>query len=97
MIAKWKGEVVAKSDECIEIEGNQYFPPESVKMEFLKKNHYTTECVWKGTAHYYDVVVGDEVNVNATWYYPKPKEGSLEKVGQDFTNHVAFWNGVEVE
>lgn len=96
MQALWNGEVIASSDETIVIEGNQYFPPTSVKAEFLQESDYTTECVWKGTAHYYDVVVGGETNENAAWYYPVPKDGSVERVGHDFTNYIAFWNGVIV-
>jgi uncharacterized protein (DUF427 family) len=78
------------------IEGNQYFPAESVKQEFLTESDYTTECIWKGTAHYYNVTVAGEVNENAAWYYPKPKEGSVERVGKDFANYMAFWKGVTV-
>ena len=97
MKAIWKNQIIAESDETIEIEGNQYFPPDSVKRDFLIESDYTTECVWKGTAHYYDVVVGGEINKNAAWYYPVAKEGSVERVGKDFTNYVDCWNGVTVE
>jgi uncharacterized protein (DUF427 family) len=55
-----------------------------------------TICPWKGEASYYDVVVSDEVNDDAAWYYPEPKDGSIKRVGQDFANYVAFWRGVEV-
>ncbi|MDB5265390.1 MAG: hypothetical protein JWM39_103 [Parcubacteria group bacterium] len=96
MKATWNNEVIAESDETIEIEGNQYFPPSSVKMELLEKTDHTSVCVWKGLAHYYTVVVNGERNENAAWYYPEPKDGSIEKVGKDFTNYVAFWNGVQV-
>lgn len=96
MKATWNNVVIAESDETIEIEGNQYFPPNSVKMDLLEKTDHTSVCVWKGLAHYYTVVVNSERNENAAWYYPEPKDGSIEKVGKDFTNYVAFWNGVEV-
>jgi uncharacterized protein (DUF427 family) len=96
MKATWNNEVIAESDETIEIEGNQYFPPSSVKMELLEKTDHTSVCVWKGLAHYNTVVVNGERSENAAWYYPEPKDGSIEKVGKDFTNYVAFWNGVQV-
>lgn len=96
MKATWNNQIVAESEETIVIEANHYFPLESVSTEFLQKNEYTTECVWKGTASYYDVVVDGEINENAAWYYLQPKEGSIERVGQDFTNYVAFWKGVIV-
>ena len=95
--ATWNGKVIAESNETIEIEGNQYFPADSVKKEFLKKSNHHTTCHWKGEASYYDVVVDGEVNENAAWYYPQPKDGSTDTVGKDFTGYVAFWNGIEVE
>lgn len=89
--------MIAESDNTIEIEGNQYFPPDSIKEEFFKKNDSHTTCPWKGEASYYDVAVGDKTNQSAAWFYPEPKAGSTDKVGDDFTNYVAFWNGVEVK
>ena len=97
MKAIWKNEILAESGDTIVIEGNHYFPPDSLKQEFFKESEQTTNCPWKGEAHYYNVVVGDEINENAAWYYPVPKDGSVEKVGADFANYVAFWNGVVVE
>lgn len=94
--ATWNGQVLAESDQTILIEGNQYFPPDSVKREFFKDSDLHTTCHWKGEASYYDVVVNGEVNDGAAWYYPVPKEGSVERVGKDFSNYVAFWRGVEV-
>jgi uncharacterized protein (DUF427 family) len=96
MKATWNGEVIAESTDTIEIEGNQYFPPNSVHTEFLEQSDHTSTCIWKGLAHYYTVVVNGQRNENAAWYYPVPKEGSVERVGKDFSNYVAFWNGVEV-
>lgn len=96
MKATWNEEILAESNETIIIEGNQYFPVASVSREFLTKSDYTTECHWKGTAHYFNVAVDGEVNENAAWYYPDPKEGSVERVGKDFANYVAFWKGVVV-
>jgi uncharacterized protein (DUF427 family) len=95
--AIWNGKVIAESNETIEIEGNQYFPSDAVKKEFFKKSSHHTTCPWKGEASYYDIVVDGKVNENAAWYYPKPKDGSVETVGKDFTGYVAFWNGVGVE
>lgn len=98
MKATWNGTTVAEAekDELIRIEGNWYFPPSSLKREYFKDSDLTTECFWKGTASYYDVDVKGEVSDGGAWYYPKPKEGSTEKVGKDYTNYVAFWRGVEV-
>ena len=90
--AVWSGKVIAESDHTIEIEGNHYFPPESIQMKFLKENDYHTTCPWKGKAGYYNVVVDDEVNRNAAWYYTEPKKAASEIKG-----YVAFWNGVKVE
>jgi len=84
--------IVADSDRCIEVEGNQYFPPDSVKREFLKPSATHTVCPWKGTASYYDVEVDGKRNHDAAWYYPEPKSGASEIKG-----YVAFWNGVKVE
>jgi uncharacterized protein (DUF427 family) len=96
MKATWNGQVIAESEETIQIEGNQYFPPSSVKRDFAQPSSTHTTCPWKGEASYYDVVVGGQTNHDAAWYYPQPKEGSIERVGHDFTDYVAFWNGVQV-
>ena len=85
------GTVVAQSDETIIVEGNHYFPPDSVEESFLRDSDHTTVCPWKGDASYYDVVVGDTVASNAAWYYPEPKDAASEIAG-----YIAFWNGVEV-
>lgn len=71
--AIWNGAVVAESDRCQVVEGNQYFPPDAVKREHLQPSATHTECSWKGTASYYDVVVGEARNPDAAWYYPEPK------------------------
>ena len=98
MKAVWKNTVIAQAnnDQLIKIEGNWYFPPDSIKKEFYQPSDMHTECIWKGTASYYDVVVDGEVNDGAAWYYPEPKEGSTKLVKNDFKNYVAFWRGVEV-
>ncbi len=95
--ATWNGQVLAESDQTIRIEGNHYFPPESVNREFFTPSETHTICPWKGVASYYNVVIGDDVNDDAAWYYPVPKDGSIKRVGKDFSNYVAFWHGVEVQ
>ncbi len=90
--AIWNGEVLAESDDCVVVEGNQYFPKASVNMEVLRPSETHTFCGWKGKASYYDVVVGSQVNKDAAWYYPEPMDGA----GQ-VKDRVAFWRGVEVE
>ena len=98
MQAKWNGAIIAEApkEDMIRIEGNWYFPPESLKREFFAPSDHHTTCHWKGEASYYDVVVNGEVNEFGAWYYPTPKDGSIERVKKDFTNYVAFWNGIEV-
>lgn len=98
MKAIWNDQVIAEApnDELIKIEGNWYFPPERIKRDFFAPSDHYTECFWKGTARYYDVEVGGHVNDGAAWYYPQPMAGSVERVGRDFKDYVAFWRGVEV-
>ena len=91
MKATFKDQIIAQSNNTIIIEGNHYFPPNSVNKQFLKESDHHTTCPWKGEASYYDVVVGDTTNQNAAWYYPNPKDAALQ-----IKDHVAFWNGVEV-
>lgn len=98
MKAIWHTTLIAEApkEELIRIEGNWYFPPASLKRDYFKDSSHRTMCHWKGEAYYYDVVVGDKVNEFGAWYYPHPKEGSTERVGSDFRNYVAFWNGIKV-
>jgi uncharacterized protein (DUF427 family) len=98
MKAIWKNTTIAEAsqEDLIRIEGNWYFPPESIKKELYKDSDHHTTCFWKGEASYYDVVVDGETNDYGAWYYPKPMDGSIEKVKKDFTNYVAFWNGIQV-
>lgn len=98
MKATWNGTVIAEAndDDLIKIEGNWYFPPDSIDKQYYQDSDMHTECFWKGTASYYDVVVDGQANDGAAWYYPVPKEGSVERVKKDFSNYVAFWRGVEV-
>jgi len=90
--ARWGGEVIAESNACAEVEGNQYFPPDAVRKQFLKPSDHTSECPWKGTAHYYHVEVNGMRNENAAWYYPQPKPAAAK-----IKDYVAFWNGVRVD
>jgi len=92
MRAIWKGVVLADSDETVVVEGNHYFPAGSVRREHFRESETHTVCPWKGTASYYDVVVGGEVNADAAWYYPEAKDAAKEIEGR-----VAFWRGVRVE
>ena len=90
--ATWEGAVLAESDKCAVVEGNQYFPPESVKKEYLRPSKETTVCPWKGTASYYDIVVDGKVNTNAAWYYAHPS-----KAASKIKDRIAFWKGVKIE
>jgi uncharacterized protein (DUF427 family) len=89
--AIWHDEVIAQSDATVMVEGNHYFPPDAVRAELLEPVDTTTVCPWKGTASYYDVVVGGERNAGAAWYYPAPKDAAAE-----IKDHVAFWRGVTI-
>jgi len=91
MKAKWNGTVIAESDNTVVIEGNHYFPPDSVRQAYLQPSSTTTVCPWKGTAQYYNVVVEGKENHDAAWYYPNPKEAAAE-----IKDRVAFWRGVDV-
>ena len=92
MRAVWNGEVVAESDDTVLVEGNHYFPPGAVWREFLRESDTHTVCPWKGTASYYSLEVAGQVNRDAAWYYPAPKEAARNIAGR-----VAFWRGVRVE
>jgi len=89
--AKWKDTIIAKSDDTVIIENNHYFPREDVNKDLLKESTNHTFCPWKGEASYYSIVLGDDVNEDAAWYYPEPKDAA--KV---IKNRIAFWKGVEV-
>ena len=90
--AIWEGTVLAESSRCVEVEGNQYFPPDAIKSEYFKPSATHTVCPWKGTASYYDVEVGGKRNQDAAWFYPDIKPAAKEIKG-----YVAFWKGVKVE
>lgn len=91
MKAVWNETVIAESDDTIVVEGNHYFPPDSIKKEFFEVSGTHTRCFWKGVASYYNVVVKGETKRDAAWYYPEPKEEA-----KAIKNYVAFWKGVEV-
>lgn len=91
MKAIWNGKILAESKKTIEVEGNAYFPPESVHTEFFKESDLHTTCPWKGLASYYSLEVDGATNENAAWFYPHPKDAAAE-----IKNHIAFWKGVEV-
>jgi uncharacterized protein (DUF427 family) len=90
--AIWNGQVLAESDDTIVVEGNHYFPPDSIKLEFFQESATHTVCHWKGEASYYNIVVKGEVNKDAAWYYPSTTEKAKNIEGR-----VAFWRGVKVE
>lgn len=92
MKAIWNGAVLAESDQTIEVEGNQYFPPDAIKTEYFQASETHTICPWKGEASYYNVVVDGQVNKDAAWFYPSTKPAADE-----IKDHVAFWRGVKVE
>jgi uncharacterized protein (DUF427 family) len=88
----WNGQVVAESDDIVEVEGNAYFPRDAVRAEHLRASAHHTVCGWKGDCSYFDVVVDGRVNENAAWYYEDPKPAAANIRGR-----VAFWRGVTVE
>lgn len=89
--AIWNGTTIAQSNNTIVVEGNHYFPPESLKMEFFTEVSKTTVCGWKGTANYYDITVDGKVNNAGAWIYKNPKDAAKE-----IKDHVAFWGGIQV-
>ena len=91
MKAIWNGAVIAESDDTVVVEGNHYFPRESVNDECLVESEHTTMCPWKGTASYFSLQVDGDTNTDAAWYYADPKDAASEIKGR-----VAFWRGVEV-
>ncbi len=91
MKAIWNDVVVAESDHTVVVEGNHYFPPESLRREYFEPSATTSVCGWKGTANYYSLNVAGQRNPDAAWYYPEPKPAAAEIAGR-----VAFWRGVRV-
>jgi uncharacterized protein (DUF427 family) len=91
MKATWNGATLAESNKTVVVEGNHYFPPDSIKREYFQGSSTHSTCPWKGEASYYNVVVNGKDNKDAAWYYPEPKPAAAE-----IKDHVAFWRGVEV-
>jgi uncharacterized protein (DUF427 family) len=91
MKASWENTIIAESNETLVVEGNHYFPPQSIKQDCLTASATHTTCPWKGLASYYNVQVGDKVNQDAAWFYPEPKDAAKQ-----IKNYVAFWRGVKV-
>ena len=89
--ARWNGAVLAQSEGIEVVEGNVYFPPDSVDMQYFEPSQKQTICNWKGVASYYDIVVDGQRNEDAAWYYPETKDAATHVQG-----YVAFWRGVEV-
>jgi uncharacterized protein (DUF427 family) len=89
--AVWQGATLAESDGGRAVEDNYYFPPQSVNRQYVQPSAIHTTCPWKGDASYYDVVVNEQRNTDAAWYYPSPKEAAKSIAG-----YVAFWKGIEV-
>ena len=91
MKAIWNGKVIAESDTTINVEGNQYFPPQTVNSDLLSDSETQTVCHWKGTASYYNIVVDGKTNADAAWYYPETSE-----LAKNIKGYIAFWKGVEI-
>jgi uncharacterized protein (DUF427 family) len=92
MKVMWKNLILAESNDTVVVEGNHYFPPDSIKKQYFKKSETHTTCPWKGLASYYHLDVDGEINKDAAWYYPDPKDAA-----KNIKNYIAFWKGVEVK
>jgi uncharacterized protein (DUF427 family) len=90
--AVWEGTVLAESNDTVVIEGNHYFPPDSLNRGFFRPSEHTSVCSWKGLAKYYDLVVNGKTNRNAAWYYSEPEPAATVIKGR-----VAFWRGVKIQ
>ena len=90
--AIWNGVILAESDQTEMVEGNHYFPPESINTEYFQENSSTSICPWKGTASYYDITVDGNTNAGGAWVYKNPKSAAKQ-----IKDHIAFWRGVRVE
>jgi uncharacterized protein (DUF427 family) len=92
MKATWNGAVLAQSDDTIVVENNHYFPADSIDRQYFTDSNTHTTCSWKGLCSYYNIEVNGQVNKDAAWYYPEPKEAA-----KNITGYVAFWKGVKIE
>ncbi|MDL2403391.1 DUF427 domain-containing protein [Rhizobium mayense] len=91
VIATWNETVIAKSDKTVVVEGNHYFPPESVNSQYLTRSATTSRCPWKGLANYCSLIVDGKTNEDAAWYYADPSDAAAAIKG-----YIAFWKGVDV-
>ncbi len=91
MKATWNGETIAESNDTVVVEGNHYFPASALRADVIVASEHRTTCPWKGTAHYYSLIVQGKENRDAVWYYPTPKAEAAQIAGR-----VAFWKGVQV-
>ena len=91
MKAIWNDTVIAESNDTVVVEGNHYFPAESLKLQFFSESLKTTVCPWKGTAHYYSIKVDEEESLDVAWCYPQPKQAA-----NDIAGRYAFWRGVKI-
>lgn len=91
MQARWNNRTIADSDDIVTVEGNAYFPADSLDASLVRPSSHRSVCGWKGEAHYYDLVVDGQVNANAVWFYPDPLPAAAQIRGR-----VAFWKGVQV-
>jgi len=89
--AVWNETVIAESDDTVIVEGNHYFPRDSIKTEYFRNSDMTSRCSWKGEAEYFDVVIDGEVRADAAFHYDHPKEAA-----QQIEGRVAFWKGIIV-
>ena len=92
MKATWQDTVLAESDDTVVVEGNHYFPADSINRAYFQESNTHSTCPWKGEASYYDIVVDGNVNRDAAWYYPEPKQAA-----ENIKDRVAFWKGVRIE
>ena len=90
--AIWNNKVIAESNDTVVVEGNHYFPRDSVKAEYLRPSNTHTNCSWKGQASYHTLEVDGQQNPDAAWFYPDPKSAA-----QEIKDRFAFWKGVRVE
>lgn len=99
MKAIWNNTVIAEADkqDLIRIEGNWYFPSNSIVRQYFKPSNHHTTCFWKGEASYYNIEVNESVNENAAWFYPHPLPAAISQVKKDFSDYVAFWQGIEIK
>lgn len=92
MKATWNGATLAESNDTVVVEGNHYFPAQSINRAYFEDSSHHTTCPWKGEASYYSVAVDGQTNQNAAWYYPEPKDAARQ-----ITGYIAFWKGVQVQ